>query len=479
MGKFQLKSLEQVSITRKISALFILIAVFPFAAQVIFFFYVQHKIELNSDHLLLMALFSGVFILIGFFGIRQVLSHLLQIYQIAKKVPKGIGNEQGIEQATDNEIAQIARSFNDVVSKLETTIKELEKSRGTLQDVLIKTARGVSFSENLNAFLELILQTTVTALSAQGGVLLLLDETTKKFTIKTSYGLENSQLIRLGQIPFESDVDNWILVQRRPLLIPRLQRTTIPSQSSDPALELPFICVPLIFQNAIIGALAINNREREGSFSEEEMIILSNISAQVALAIMNAKLNADTQKSYLETITALALAVEARDMYSRGHSDRVGDYAVKIAAQLGLGDEKIKIVKDAAQLHDVGKIGISDDILKKPAELNGYEWEIMRQHPVIGEGIIIPLRGFSVLRDPIRHHHEWLNGEGYPDHLRGDAISIEAKILAVADSFDAMTTDRPYRKAMSHQQAKEELLRCQGTRYDHSIVEALIRALAL
>jgi len=175
----------------------------------------------------------------------------------------------------------------------------------------------------------------------------------------------------------------------------------------------------------------------------------------------------------------LAMAVEARDVYSRGHSDRISEYSEKIARELQLPEQRIKAIQEAAQLHDVGKIGISDEILLKAGMLNDTERQIIEQHPVIGEGIIIPLHGFSHLRDAIRHHHEWVNGQGYPDHLKGSEISMEAKILAVADCFDAMTTDRPYQKAKDFQQAKEELLRHVGERYDKQVVDALIKALNL
>jgi len=168
------------------------------------------------------------------------------------------------------------------------------------------------------------------------------------------------------------------------------------------------------------------------------------------------------------------LAVEARDIYSRGHSDRVSMYSVKVAEKLGMSKEEIKIIKEAGQMHDVGKIGISDDILRKPGPLEDYEFEIMRQHPTIGEGIILPLSGFLNLRDPIRHHHEWLNGQGYPDHLKGDEIPMSSRILAVVDSYDAMTSDRPYRKALGKEIARQELLKYKGIRYDPTVVDVFL-----
>jgi HD-GYP domain-containing protein (c-di-GMP phosphodiesterase class II) len=140
---------------------------------------------------------------------------------------------------------------------------------------------------------------------------------------------------------------------------------------------------------------------------------------------------------------------------------------------MGLSENQIKIVKEAAQLHDVGKIGIPDDILRKPGSLDEGEFEAIRQHPAIGEGIIIPLHGFFPLRDPIRHHHEWLDGTGYPDHLKGDDISIETRILTACDAYDAMTSNRPYRKAFTLEQAKAELIRFKDTRYDSNVLDAL------
>jgi HD-GYP domain-containing protein (c-di-GMP phosphodiesterase class II) len=168
------------------------------------------------------------------------------------------------------------------------------------------------------------------------------------------------------------------------------------------------------------------------------------------------------------------MAVEARDPYSRGHSDRVSQYSVKVAEKLGLSPEVIQDIKLAAELHDVGKIGISDEILKKEGLFNEQEKKIMGKHPIIGESIIRPVRSMSRLYSIIRHHHERLDGTGYPDGLTKDRIPLSAKILAVTDSFDAMTTDRPYRKALSRETAKEELKKCIDTHYDRSVVEAFL-----
>ena len=256
-----------------------------------------------------------------------------------------------------------------------------------------------------------------------------------------------------GTVPFSQEAIKYVLKHQRPFVLSRASHPVIATTSYHSLFIPPLICSPLIFQNKSLGVITISGRQNNRDFNEDELVIFSHISAQVALALENARLDSNNQKTYLETITALALAVEARDVYSRGHADRVAGYSAKIAQVMGLRPDRVKAIKEAAELHDVGKIGISDEILRKPAMLNELERDIMQQHPVIGEGIIVPLHDFAHLRDPIRHHHEWLNGEGYPDHLQGDRISLEARILAVADSLDAMATDRPYRKGMSLAQA--------------------------
>jgi len=481
MGKLKLKSIEDASLIRKFSVLFSLMSFFPFVVLSVLFFYflIKGTVKLNLNLLFWSAILAGIFALIGFFGMRSSLIKLIKITRGTKDILKGkIPRQIDIESAGDSELAQIARAFNEMVAKLEVNIQELQKSKGALQVVLGKIASGVSSTENINSFLDLILETMVGALDAKTGLLLLCDEEKNELIVKSSFGLATSFYSRDQRVPMEQEVVGWVVKQAKPLLIPRLHRiTTTKPANADLAFEPPLICTPLVFQNRVVGAISISGKEKVDNFQEEELEMLSNLASQIALAIENAKLNADVQKTYLDTITALALAVEARDPYSHGHSDRVSEYSIKIAKELGLDEERIRRIKEAAVLHDVGKIGISDEILRKPDMLNDYEEQIMHQHPVIGEGIIIPVHGFFHLRDPIRHHHEWLNGEGYPDHLKGAEISLEARILAVADAFDAITTDRPYRKGLDFEKGKQELLKYKDVRYDANVVEAFVNCI--
>ena len=212
------------------------------------------------------------------------------------------------------------------------------------------------------------------------------------------------------------------------------------------------------------------------SFSDEDLGLVFNLASQTAVAIENAKLNRDIEKTYFETISALALAVDAKDQYSRGHLDRVATHALMIGKRLGLDNEDLDTLRDAARLHDVGKIGIPDEILKKEGGLTDEEWVIMRRHPEIGESIIKPIRSLHHLCDIIRHHHEKLDGTGYPDRLKGEEISPLVRIISVADVYDALTTQRPYRPKKSKQDAIN-ILRSMKSHLDQDIVNILVEGL--
>jgi putative nucleotidyltransferase with HDIG domain len=211
------------------------------------------------------------------------------------------------------------------------------------------------------------------------------------------------------------------------------------------------------------------------TFSEDDEILLGNIAAQLATAEENHRLNQDVERTYIDTIAALALAVEAKDPYSAGHSKRVGYYAERIAEIMGLDEETCLLIREGGVLHDVGKIGIKDAILLKPAPLNDEEQLIMHQHPVIGEAILKPLRSLRRVAEMVRHHHERYDGQGYPDGLKGEAIPLAGRILLVADAYDSMVTDRPYRKRLSDEVAKQELLKGRGTHFDPGVVDAALK----
>jgi len=182
------------------------------------------------------------------------------------------------------------------------------------------------------------------------------------------------------------------------------------------------------------------------------------------------------QELFLETIRTLAAAIDAKDPYTRGHSERVSSYSMAIARHLGLSQEEVFRVRTAAILHDVGKLGIRDGILNKPGGLTEEEFEVMRRHPKIGAQIMEPIRMLKDIIPGIRNHHETWDGTGYPDQLEGEKIPLVARIIGVADTFAAMTTNRPYQKAKSLEFVLEKMRAMSGTRFDPRAVEALLAA---
>jgi HD-GYP domain-containing protein (c-di-GMP phosphodiesterase class II) len=185
---------------------------------------------------------------------------------------------------------------------------------------------------------------------------------------------------------------------------------------------------------------------------------------------------AENNELFLGTARALASAIDAKDPYTRGHSVRVNRYSVILARYHGLSEEDIRDIHVASLLHDVGKIGVDDAILKKPGKLTPEEFEVMKLHPVIGANIMAPIRQMKRLLPGLRSHHERWTGEGYPDNLKGNEIPLMARIIAVADTFDAMTTERPYQKAMSFEKALARLNELKGSGFDEHIVESFNRA---
>ena len=208
-----------------------------------------------------------------------------------------------------------------------------------------------------------------------------------------------------------------------------------------------------------------------GLKSVSQMRIIQDINEKLELA------NEQLKEAYYGTIESLRLAVDAKDSYTKHHSDRVSYYSVLIGKQLGLNEEDLEILKQGALFHDVGKIGIPDSILQKPGKLTNEEYDDIKNHPSIGSKILAPAKIFNDLVPMVLHHHERYDGRGYPVGLSGEDIPLMARIVCVADSFDAMTSDRSYRPRFDVITALGELENCKGSQFDSICVDAFLIAL--
>lgn len=232
------------------------------------------------------------------------------------------------------------------------------------------------------------------------------------------------------------------------------------------------ISVPLMIRDKIFGVLNVCDKINGESFSQEDFFLIQVLAKKAALNIENTLLYERIYQDLLETLRALIMTIDAKDSYTRAHSQRVTQYSLNIASKLNCTQEEKDVIKFAGFLHDIGKVGIPDSVLLKPGKLTDEEFSMVKSHPIIGENIVMPLGFLPQERALIRSHHERLDGSGYPDGLIGDNVPLPVCILAVADSYDAMTSDRPYSKAKSHAEAMAELETLSGIKYHEDVVKA-------
>jgi len=235
-----------------------------------------------------------------------------------------------------------------------------------------------------------------------------------------------------------------------------------------------FLVVPLISRGKVIGVMAADRASHQAPITQEDLDSFVGFGNHVAVALENSRLYESLEQASLDAIQALAKAVEAKDPYTHGHSERVAAYSTRLAAAIGLSEKQQLNLKLACMIHDIGKIGVTERILHKPARLDHEEQTAIKHHSVIGETIIRPLKGLGEIARMIRSHHERYDGFGYPDRLRGEEIPLEARIMAIADSYDAMTTTRPYRVPLPEETVIRELVDNRGRQFDPFLVDSFL-----
>jgi putative nucleotidyltransferase with HDIG domain len=236
---------------------------------------------------------------------------------------------------------------------------------------------------------------------------------------------------------------------------------------------------PLVIKGRSEGAIILGESrvwDRE-PFSQEKIALCQTLINQSVIAIENAENYVSLHSMFLDTTSALSSAIDAKSHWTKGHSERMTALALRIGRKLSLDSESLNLLKVGCILHDIGKIGTYEQILNKAEPLTDSELEIIRQHPVKGELILKPIHKFKAILPIVRSHHEKYDGTGYPDGLKGEDIPILARIAALADTYDAMTADRPYRKGCSRLEAIAEIKRCSGTQFDPSIAGVFIEIL--
>lgn len=237
------------------------------------------------------------------------------------------------------------------------------------------------------------------------------------------------------------------------------------------------LCVPLEAKECIHGAIYLDCVDRANAFARADLELLTAIARQAGVAIERARLVLDLENLFIDTVRTIVSALDAKDRYTSGHSERVCALSLLIGRRLGLTTRDLEVVKLASLLHDIGKIGIPERILTLPGKLSVEEFEIMKAHPVLGAEMIRNIRKLDPVVAGIRYHHENWDGSGYPEGLKGDQIPLGARIIRVADSYDAMTSNRSYRQGLEPAKVRAEFENHSGSQFDPGVLRVFLEAL--
>ena len=362
---------------------------------------------------------------------------------------------------------------------------------------LYQISEAMAQSLSLDKILDLVLEGTLMEADADVATLTLRNPTTAQFVERTRKYSKNAQTdlnwdggaSGVGELNTSAILEHYR--HDRPLLAHGIRALRYFAEPPKDKRLVSFCSIPLKVQDQVIGMLNAYSYTRGYKFTEGQRRMLSVLAARAAVSIEHARLyeelktsnsdlrtaNASLQENFRATVVGFARALEESDRYTRGHSERVSQYAELIGRKLTLNDKNIELLVWAALMHDIGKIGIRNEKLNKPGKLTPEELAMFRTHPAKGKRILEPIPFMADLIPGALCHHEAWDGNGYPGALMGENIPLIGRIVAIADSYDAMTSDRSYRKAMPHDIAMSEIDRCSGSQYDERLVEVFQAAI--
>ncbi len=357
-------------------------------------------------------------------------------------------------------------------------IRDQAKSRLDSLTALFEVSNSLSSSLELDSIIDNLAQSTVTALKASTVAVLTFEEPARRLVLHSIAGETRGWPLKCGDALDLSNYSlNGLVSSGGPFCATHPGQMTPASISLAPPAAQSVVIGRLLSRGKLLGLISMSSA-RKNAFSEPgQMELFTDITNQGAVAIDNAQTYKRLEATFWSTIRSLAEAIDAKDSYTRGHSDRVAEYADALARRLNLAENELNAVRCAGYLHDTGKIGIPDAILLKPGRLTDEEYRLVRNHPVLSHKIIEPVDFPYNVKPLVRHHHERIDGSGYPDGLVGDEIPLGARIIGIADAYEAMTSDRPYRKALTRAAAVAELKRCAGTQFDAGLVSSFIEIL--
>jgi putative nucleotidyltransferase with HDIG domain len=361
----------------------------------------------------------------------------------------------------------------ELLARMRTSLRNRESLASSRRlgqyylEMLFSIGSAITSPFKLDDEIEIILRQALVAVGAPRGAILLLDPEQNILEVRGALGFEGQAGPKVG--------DRHRISDKLPLLDPAEADAPMGIRMyEDPERHRFF--VPMVAKERLIGGIEIDMGDRARAMRANDQKLLYALASQAAIFIENARLERDVRSMFLSVIVSMAGAVDAKDAYTHGHSLRVARMSLIVAQELGLPREQLEPLLLSAILHDVGKIAVPDNILKKPERLDREEFEIMKGHPEAGAKLLQHIKALGNVIPGILHHHEYWNGTGYPHGLAGDAIPLQGRIIHIGDAFDAMTTDRIYRRKVTVRSAMEEIQRFSGTQFDPGLVAHAVRA---
>lgn len=380
-----------------------------------------------------------------------------------------------------NKLEEFNSQLNFKIKELETAnraVTSLSKEVKCKNTDLVKAVERLKKINDIGRILtsiieteelvKIIIRTTADLINAEKITLHLKNENKPSLTIRYQKGLGIENLSGLT-LEFSQPYEE-LLNHNSPFLIQKA-KTFMLEDSVNNTIQ---VGVPLKMKGQTIGVMLIENKADGSSFSEDELELLTTLSNQAMVAMENAWLYESIKGNYFSTIQSLVNALEANDIFTKGHSERVRLLSLELGRHIGLDIKELEVLEHASILHDIGKIGIDSIILQKQGKLTATEYGLIKNHPQIGNEILGPIETFEGVRKTILQHHERYDGKGYPYGLKEEEISLKSRILSVVDTFDAMMTDRPYRNSISFSKVQEELRINAGTQFDPYVVSTFM-----
>ncbi|HJR45205.1 MAG TPA: GAF domain-containing protein [Actinomycetota bacterium] len=378
---------------------------------------------------------------------------------------------------TDEKLRLLAGlSYQSSVAMQKAALYKEQKESADLSNALLEFSRELAIAEGLDDVLTKIVELSARILGSPQTSVWLQELETGDIVPEAQWGYAEPERGRMAAIRISAEQGSEVLSRNEPFVLKPQDIAHIPG-AADISQNTLFAIAPLNLDGRIGCIAAVAPALGDYEFSDRKMRLLAGVAHQAKLAITNAVSFESLERTFFETVEALANALEAKDEYTSNHARSITDMALDVGNELGIEGNDLKRLELGALFHDIGKIGIPSKILAKPGPLDDEEWQVIRTHPELGERILEPIDRLADVRPIVRHCHEHFDGSGYPDKISGDEIPIESRIILVVDAFDAMTTDRPYRKALPVEEACRRLRESSGRQFDPEIVSAFLRTL--